>query len=482
MHRLLDVRHGLPIRRHQNGPARQSRRQMRFLLRPQRARLRSQLSKPSLDSKRGETMMTKYLIVGASAAGIGAVEAIREMDPVGTIVVVSEEQCAQYSRPMISEFVSGKADVQKMKCRTDSFWKENNAEARLGKKAVALNLNEKTLSLEDGETIIYEKLLLATGGKPFVPKMEGQDKDGVFTFTTIQDAQRLVAKIDDVQAKSAVVIGAGLIGISVTDALVKRGLKVTVVELQEKILSLLLDSKASDIVENVIRKAGVNFVTGQSVQKIVGKPENDAAVGGVVLTKGDQIPCDLVIVAIGVIPRTELVTGTAVKTNRGIVVDDHMQTSVPDVYASGDVAETYDFILNQNRLLPLWPLAVLEGRTAGYNMTGQKNAYEGGTNMSSLKYFGIPIVSIGLANPKDDPTLEILVKQDADCNVYKKLVLKNNVIVGMTLVNCIERAGILYSLMKNQVNVKKFKIDLLRDDFNLAVLPVGLQRKMLVVQ
>jgi NAD(P)H-nitrite reductase large subunit len=427
-------------------------------------------------------MMAKYVIVGASAASIGAVEAIREKDPDGTIVVVSEEQCAQYSRPMISEFVSGKADVQKIKCRTNGFWKENNTEARLGKKVVALNLNEKTVSLEDGETIVYEKLLLATGGKPFVPKMEGQDKDGVFTFTNIQDAQRLAAKIDSIQAKSAVVIGAGLIGISVTDALVKRGLKVTVVELQEKILSLLLDAKASDIVENVIHKEGVNFVTGQSVQKIVGKPENDGAVGGVILTKGDQIHCDLVIVAIGVIPRTELVAGTAVKTNRGIVVDNHMQTNVPDVYASGDVAETYDFILNQNRLLPLWPLAVLEGRTAGYNMTGQKHTYEGGTNMSSLKYFGIPIVSIGLANPKDDPALEVLVKQDATRNVYKKLVLKNNVIVGMTLVNCIERSGILYNLMKHQVNVKKFKKDLLRDDFGLAVLPISLRRKMCMVQ
>jgi NAD(P)H-nitrite reductase large subunit len=303
---------------------------------------------------------------------------------------------------MISDLVSGKADVQKMKCKADSFWKEHNAEARLGKKAVSLNLTNKTVNLEDGEKVAYDKLLLATGGKPFVPKMEGQDKDGVFTFTNIADAQRLAEKIDSIQAKNAVVIGAGLIGISVTEALVKRGLKVTVVELQEKILSLLLDAKASDIVEAVIRKGGVNFATGQSVQKIVGKQENSGAVGGVILTKGDQVPCDLVIVAIGVIPRTELVTGTAVKINRGIIVDNLMQTNVPDVYASGDVAETYDFILNQNRILPLWPLAVLEGRVAGYNMAGTKTTYEGGTNMSSLKYFGIPIVSIGLANPKDD--------------------------------------------------------------------------------
>jgi NAD(P)H-nitrite reductase large subunit len=426
--------------------------------------------------------MPKYVIVGASAAGIGAVEAIREVDQTGSIAIISEEPCPQYSRPMISDFVSGRADFHKMKCRTDEFWKENNVEALTGKKATVLNLNEKTVQLESGEKVAYEKLLLATGGKPFVPKMEGSDKDGVFTFTTIADAQRLAAKIDSINAKATVVIGAGLIGISVTEALMKRGLKVTMVELQEKILSLLLDAKASDLVEGVVKKAGVDIVTGQSVQKILGKPDNDGVVGGVILTKGNQIPCDLIIVAIGVVPRTELVTGTAVKTNRGIVVDNTMQTNVPDVYASGDVAEAYDFIMNQNRLLPLWPLAVLEGQVAGYNMAGKKIMYMGGTNMSSLKYFGIPIVSIGLANPKEDPALEVLVKNDAEHNVYKKLVLKNNVIVGLTLVNCIERAGVFFYLMKNTINVKKFKQKLLADDFGLATLPVGLQRKMCVVQ
>ena len=426
--------------------------------------------------------MPKYVIVGASAAGIGAVEAIRDVDPVGSITVISEEPCPQYSRPMISDFVSGKVDFNKMKCRTDDFWKENNVEALTGKKATALNLNEKTVQLENGDKIAYEKLLLATGGKPFVPKMEGSDKDGVFTFTTFNDAQLLAAKIDSINTKAAVVIGAGLIGIAVTEALVKRGLKVTMVELQDKILSLLLDAKASDLVEGIVKKAGVNIVTGQSVQKILGKPDNDDVVAGVVLTKGNQVPCDLVIVSIGVVPRTELAVGTAVKINRGIVVDNTMQTNVPDVYASGDVAEAYDFVLNQNRLLPLWPLAMLEGQVAGSNMAGQKTTYTGGTNMSSLKYFGIPIVSIGLANPKEDPALEVLVKQDAGHNLYKKLVLKNNVIVGMTLVNCIERAGVLFYLMKNAVNVKRFKQQLMSDEFSLAMLPVGLQRKMCVVQ
>jgi len=426
--------------------------------------------------------MAKYVIVGASAAGLGAVEAIREVDPTGTITVITDETCSHYSRPMISDFVSGKADMKKINCRTEEFWKENNVEALTGKKATALNFTEKTVQLESGEKVAYEKLLLATGGKPFVPKTEGSDKDGVFTFTTIGDAQRIAAKIDAINAKAAVVVGGGLIGISVTEALVKRGLKVTMVELQDKILSLLLDARGSDIMEAVVKKAGVNIATGQSVQKILGKPGNDGVVGGVLLTKGDQVPCDLVIMAIGVVPRTELVLGSAVKTNRGIVVDNLMQTNVPDVYASGDVAEAYDFIINQNRTLPLWPLAVLEGQVAGYNMAGKKTIYAGGTNMSSLKYFGIPLVSIGLANPKDDPTLEIIVKQDTEHNVYKKLVLKNNVIVGITLVNSIERAGILFYLMKNTLNVKKFKAQLLEDDFSWATLPVGLQRKMSVVQ
>ena len=427
--------------------------------------------------------MAKYVIVGASAAGVGAVEAIREVDTTGTITMITDEACAYYSRPMISDLVSGKADLQKMKCKTGDFFVKYGAEVLTSKKVTHLNIAEKTLTLEDGKKVSYEKLLLATGGKPFVPKMEGQEKDGVFTFTTLSDAQQLAAKIDSINARSAVVIGAGLIGISVTEALVKRGLKVTVVELQEKILSLLLDPKASDIVEAVIRKAGVNFATGQSVQKILGRPENEAAVGGVLLTKGEAVSCDLVVVAIGVIPRTELVAGTVVKINRGIVVDNTLQTSVPDVYASGDVAEAFDFILNMNRLLPLWPLAVEEGRVAGSNMAGKKATYGGGTNMSSLKYFGIPIVSIGNANPKaDDASVEVMVKLDAENNVYKKLVLKNNIIVGMTLVNCIERAGVLFNLMKKQINAKKFKQSLLSDEFGLAVLPLSLQRKMSVIQ
>jgi NAD(P)H-nitrite reductase large subunit len=201
-------------------------------------------------------------------------------------------------------------------------------------------------------------------------------------------------------------------------------------------------------------------------------------VGGAILTNGEQVPCDLVIIAIGVVPRMELVSGTDVKTNRGIMVDRFMRTNVSDVYASGDVAEAYDFVLGENRLLPLWPLALLEGKVAGYNMAGKKADYPGGTAMSALKYFGIPIISVGIANPQDNAAYEILVKHEPEKNLYKKIVLKNNVIVGMTLVNDIEQAGVLFHLMKNGASVKKFKQELLSEDFCLATVPRSLRRKV----
>ncbi len=416
------------------------------------------------------------MIVGASAAGIGAVEAIREVDPVGTVTVISEESCPQYSRPMISDLVSGKANFDKIMCREGEFWQKNDVQALTGRTAVSLNLAEKWVALDKGDHVNFEKLLIATGGKPFVPRIDGSEKEGVYTFTTLSDAESLAAKIET--AQSAVVVGGGLIGISVTEALVKRGLEVTMVELKDSILSLILDQTASEMVESVIRNAGVTVATGQTVQLILGKPEDDNVVGSAVLTGGEQVSCDLVIVAIGVIPRMELVLGTDVKTHKGIIVNRFMRTNVPDVYASGDVAEAYDFVVGENRLLPLWPLAQLEGKVAGYNMAGKKAEYPGGTAMSALKYFGIPIISIGVTNPPEDDTYEILVKHEAERKLYKKIVLKDNVIVGLTLVNEIEQAGVLFHLMKNCVKVKRLKRELLSEDFCLATLPRSLRRKL----
>jgi NAD(P)H-nitrite reductase large subunit len=424
--------------------------------------------------------MTRYVIIGGSAGAVGAVEAIREVDPVGDITVISEEPNYSYSRPMIAEYLSGETNQEKMAFPTKGFWDKHKVQTHLLKKAVKLDLPQKEVELENAERINFDKLLIATGGKPFIPKMEGATKKGVYNFTTILDTQQIDEAITINKAQKAVVIGGGLIGVSASEALVKRGLKVTIIELKNWILNLVLDKEAAKIVETAIQKEDVSIKTGRTVQRISGRKDKDDAVGGVVLDDGAVIECDMVVVAVGVIPRTELATQTDLKVNRGILVDRFMQTTVPNVYACGDVAEAYDFINKTNRVLALWPVARIGGRVAGYNMAGQKREYPGATAMSALNYFGVPIISVGLTTLDEAEGFETLIFHDKEKNVYRKIILKDKIIVGMTFVGDVERAGTIFNLMKNRINVEEFKHNLIADNFSLASLPETLRKQILL--
>jgi len=183
------------------------------------------------------------------------------------------------------------------------------------------------------------------------------------------------------------------------------------------------------------------------------------------------------VVAIGVSPRTELALNTKIKVNRGIVVDRYMATSCPDVYACGDATEAYDFVHDTNRLTPIWPNAYIGGRTAGYNMAGIKTEYPGGTAMNSLNYFGLDIASAGIVAPPDEDKFEVLSRQNN--GTYQKIVLKDNLIVGMVFVKDIEKSGIVFGLMRDRVNAGSFKQSLLTDDFGLVSLPTELWQERL---
>jgi NAD(P)H-nitrite reductase large subunit len=420
---------------------------------------------------RAKLLKARYLIVGNSAGGIGAAEAIREVDKEGSIIIVSDEPYLSYSRPLISKYLSRERNFKGMLFRPADFYIKNNVTTLLGKRVKSLGLGECTAEIESGEHIIWEKMLIASGGGPIVPRMEGAGKRGIFTFTTLNDARAIDEFIDS--PPKAVVIGGGLIGISVTEALKKRGLRVTVVEMKEKILNTILDEQASTMVEKALEQAGVKIITGRTVAEIAGKE----LVKGIILDNGEEIPCSLVVVAIGVSPRTELALGTEIKVNRGIVVDRHMATSYPDVYACGDVAEAYDFVYGTNRLTPIWPNAYIGGRVAGFNMAGANAEYPGSTAMNSLNYFGLDIASAGIAIPPDSNGYELMSKESN--GVYQKIVLKDDVISGMVFVGNIEKAGIVYSLMRDRVKVSSFKKALLSDNFGLVSLPREIWQKRL---
>lgn len=408
-------------------------------------------------------MDEKYLIIGNSAGGIGAAEAIREVDEVGSIVIVSDEPYPVYSRPLISEYLAERCPLERMLFRPVDFYEKNDIQTVLGWKAQRLDVDRCVIEVDDGGKIGWKKLLLATGGSPIIPQIKGVSKKGVFSFTTLDDAKAIDQLLSQFLKKvRAVVVGGGLIGVSVAEALVKREVNVTIVEMKERILSTILDEEGSALVEEGLKQAGVNIISGRTVTEVMSYSAD--TVTGVTLDDGSPMPCELVIMAIGVRPRTELVAGTGIKVNRGIVVDRRMTTSRPDIYACGDVAEAYDFVYGENKLTPIWPNAYVGGRIAGLNMAGVPTEYKGGTSMNSLKYFGRDVVSAGLVAPSGDG-YEVLSKRN-DGN-YRKVVLKEGRVVGMVFAGNIEKSGIVFGLMKDGANVESFKEELVADDFGL---------------
>ena len=266
---------------------------------------------------------------------------------------------------------------------------------------------------------------------------------------------------------SAVVVGGGLIGLKSVEALVAGGIKTTVVELADRVLSITLDNEASSLAQTALAEAGVELITNNTVEEIV---SSGSRVGGVVLADGRRVDCGLVILAIGVLPDTTLAAGAGAETERGILVDEYMATSVPHVFAAGDAAQALEIISGERRSIPIWPLAYAQGRVAGLNMGGGDASYHGGLAMNSVEICGVATISAGLTTPEEEG-YEIVSQLDAEDNSYRKLVIKDGKLVGYVLVGRVERAGILTGLIQSGINVDSFKERMMDRDFGLINLP-----------
>jgi NAD(P)H-nitrite reductase large subunit len=418
---------------------------------------------------------TKYLIIGNSVGGIAAAEAIRDVDRAGVITIVSDEPYPVYSRPLISEYLARPCPIERMLYRKPDFYEKNGVQTILGEKVANIDAGAHTVTLAGGRTLVWRKLLLATGGMPIVPETPGIDLKGIFGFNKLDDAKAIDGFLEQRNNQvKAVVVGGGLIGVSVTEALVKRGAGVTVIEMKDRVLNTILDEEASAMEAQALAENGVNVITGHTVARINSLLTRE--VGGVVLDDGQVLPGDMVIFAIGVRPRLELAAESGIRTNRGIIVDRRMMTSAPDIYTCGDAAESYDFVLGENRPTPVWPNAYEGGWVAGLNMAGVPVEYPGGTAMNALKYFGINIVSAGLVAPPDDDYEELVYQRNG---VYRKVVIKDGRLTGLIYAGDIEKSGIVYNLMKDGTDVSEFKKALVADDFGLASLPETIRREHL---
>lgn len=408
----------------------------------------------------------KYVIIGNSVAAVGAVTGIRKVDKKSKIVMLSKEKYLAYSRPSISSLLAGKITMEKMPYRKENFYADNNVDLKLDTEVESIDTKAKELKLKGKKaTVKYDKLLIATGGKPFVPPIKGLEKEDTLTFTTLDDSLKL-KKLSGSISK-VVIIGGGLIGLKAAEGLLKAGIDVTVMELAPRVLSTAFDSVTSKIIENAFKKKGVKIKTGDTVEEVNKK---DGKIESVTLKSGKNIKCDAVVVAIGVIANTDVVAGSDIVKNRGIIIDDNMMTNVSDVYAAGDTAEGYDMVIDAKRVLPIWTNAFVQGKIAGMNMAGGKISYKQLLPMNSITFSDVPIVSMGLTEAPDNKDYRVIEYDDLENNIHKRLILKGNVIVGGCFVTNIDRTGIFSGLIKNKIDVSEYLDVLLDDDFSFVCL------------
>ncbi len=409
----------------------------------------------------------RIVIIGNSATAVGAVESIRQYDQAAEVMIISEEPHMIYSRPLLSHYLAGEIERPRLAYRGADFYVKHHVAAVLEDRVTAIEPDAHRVHTASGAEYAYDKLLIATGGQPIVPPTPGQEAEGVFTMTRLLDAERLLTYLRTHTVRRAVVVGGGMIGMKVTDALVKRGLEVTMVELAPLILSAALDQTASQMLSGLLRQAGVEIHTGNSVSEIGARGGHVAEVA---LKDGRTLPCDTVIFGVGVRPNVELARQAGLRVNRGIVVDEYMRTSAVDVYAAGDVAEAYDLVVDMNRTVAIWPNAYRQGMIAGAHMVGVLRPDKGGVAMNTVEAMGVPAMSIGYGNAPEGE-YEVVTELDAPRHVYRRLVVKENRLVGAILVGQIERAGIYTGLIRHRIDISEHRRNLLSGHLSLLSLP-----------
>ena len=421
----------------------------------------------------------RYVIIGGSAAGVTATETIRKNDKKSSITLISDEKLPLYSRCLLTYLIAGSIDESKLCFKEKDFYKKNDIKTYLGKKAVSIDRSKREVSLKDGTKISYDKLLIATGATPKSVDVPGVGKKGVFTIRKIDDAHIILKLLDKVNpvpngapkrcyrhaiwngVKSIAVLGGGLIGLRDAYALRQRDKEVAVIVKSPQILSQMVDKEAACMISSILEKNGIKIMTGLAAKEILGKD----SVEGIMLDNGKKLTCQLVIIGKGVKPNTEIASGSGLKVEKGIAVNEYLETSDKDIFAAGDVAESHDIASDSKKVNALWPSAVEQGEIAGLNMAGKKTTYDGSLSMNSVDFFGMASISMGITKPKEEG-YEVISKTGE--NSYKKLVLKDNRIVGMVTVGDVEIAGIISVLIKNRIDVTGIKDILLDDNFNYA--------------
>ena len=385
--------------------------------------------------------MAHYLIIGNGIAGTTAAEHIRKQDDKGSITIVADEGLAFYNRMKLNELISGEMPEQKLMMKKDEWYREQRIDLKLKTRIEGAEPGGKVVITKDNEKLPYDRLLIAAGSHSFIPPMKGADKTGVFALRSVQDARDISTWAKGI--KDVVLIGGGLLGLEAGNALRKLGKNVMVVEFFPRLLPRQLDGDGAKRLQTIMEGMGFSFRLGAKTQEIVG----EGKVKGVLLEGGETLSAEMVIVSAGVRPNLELAKALNLKHDKGIVVDERMRTSLPDVFAAGDVSEFKGIPYG------IWTAAMEQGQIAGANMAGGDAVYKGTVMANTLKVVGIDLASAG--NIDVDNKLESRIVTDS--KAYKKLVFENNQIVGCILLGEIKSFPKITKMMADKQDVSQIK-------------------------
>lgn len=384
-----------------------------------------------------------YIILGNGAAGHYAAEAIRKRDRTGTITMISNEPYRTYNRPMLTKSIMAGLNEEQIAVEDASWYEENHIYQILGHEVVKIDPEAKEVHLDDGSKYHYTKLIYALGSECFIPPIKGADKDGVIAIRRLSDTKKVAEKLKE--TKHAVVIGGGVLGLEAAWELKKSRCEVTVLELAPVLMGRQLDKTAGEMLKKISEGQGIQIHTGVQIEAIEGGEKAE----GVRLADGTVIPAELVIVSCGVRANTALAKEAGIETDRAVIVNEKMETNIPDIYACGDCAQ-YEGIN-----YAIWPQAVEEGKTAGAQAAGDDNTYS--TVPAALSFHGMNTALFAAGDNGQNPDLiyKTVEYKDEGKKQYQKYYFLNNRLCGVILIGDTSRMAEMTEALKHHRQYKE---------------------------
>ncbi|MDY4595959.1 NAD(P)/FAD-dependent oxidoreductase [Faecalimonas umbilicata] len=394
--------------------------------------------------------MTQYVVIGNGVAAVGCIEGIRKEDAAGKIIVISKEPHPVYCRPLISYYLEGKTNLERMAYRDKNFYERMECEVLYGKKAVQIDPSTKQIALNDDTVIPYDKLCIATGSSPFVPPFTGLESvEQKHSFMTIDDMLELEASINE--NSDVLIVGAGLIGLKCAEGLKDRVSSITICDLADRVLSSILDADCAAIMQKHLEQNGINFMLNDSA---ISFDKNTAF-----MKSGKTVRFDVLVLAVGVRAKTSLIKGIGGEVNRGILISNKMETSIPDIYAAGDCTEGEDISFHDKRVLAILPNAYMQGNCAGINMAGGSSVFDKGIPMNSIGFFGLHAMTAGSYYTAEQGCELYEEKSEG---TLKRLFTSGDYLTGFILIGATERAGIYTSLIRERIPLSSIDFEMLK--------------------